>query len=283
MAIPSRLWQWPGRLLLLGSVGAVDPLQLLSLRLTVGDLPSERLPDVATGLLVDGHDSPTLREAAGVSPRDTDKARALFRTALGELGCEELTEAESWWRLAKHEARRIVDGDTTPIEGCTQLARIERQLNGNGDLFVFIGYESCWDDDGDKAEYANDIVKAAAELLTLEHPRRWIRLFPRSLGPFFGQYKFVNGSDVWWDLDDEEVPISKGVHEHIRQWAQTVEHDLDQHGSPRFETTARAEQFNEQGNALTADVQDELGPTWVVSFYPAITMPNGVRWEDRGG
>jgi hypothetical protein len=261
----------------------MDPLALLSLQLTAGEIRSEDLPMLAANLLVDGYDTPALREAAGVSSYDSDNARSTFRQALTELGLTELPESEAWWQLAKHTAQRIVDGELPARNGCEEMRRIDRIIHCR-DLDWFVGIESAWEGDpGHADEYTRQTRGAATELLGLNRPRRWIRLFPRSHGPFFGEVKHVAGSDDWWDIDDHDVPITAELHRDIHAWASIVENDLDDNGRPVFATTADAERFVERGLALTREIQAQLGAEWVVEFYPPPTHPQGKRWEDHGG
>lgn len=259
----------------------MHPLELASLQLTVGELPSEAIPMLAANLLVENHDTPALREAAGVSPRDTDKCRSLFRQALTELGYQELSERDAWWELAKWRAAQIVRGELDPVEGCNQLAYINRQMRNVPDLDVFIGIESCWPDLGDNEEYKRQVITEATALLGVVRPRRWIKLFPRSLGPFFGEHRDVDGTELWWDVDQSELAISSDLLERIRLWAVKVEDDLDEHGFPRFRSTAEAQRFMAEGNMLVDEVQKALGPDWVVEEYLTFTHPGGKKWEDQ--
>jgi hypothetical protein len=260
----------------------MHPLALVSLQLTVGRLRSEELPMMAANMLVDGYDTPALREAAGVSSYDADKARTTFRQALTELGCEEHSEDESWWRLAKWTAQRIVDGDLSAWDGCTAMIAIGRNFWCR-DLDWFVGIESTWEGDPEHAaDYTAQTLEAARELLGLEAPRRWVRLVPRSLGPFFAECRLVNRSSEWCDVDDADVPISLELHDRIRVWAEVVEDDLDDYGIPTFATTDAAEVFVDQGSGLKDAIQGELGSRWMVEFYPPPTHPGGRRWEDHG-
>jgi hypothetical protein len=88
----------------------VDSVELAVLRLAVGEQPSEELPAIATDALVRGLDSPTLRQAAGVSPRDVHDAEDLFRAAVAELGIDLPHEQEALWRLVRYTAEQIASG-----------------------------------------------------------------------------------------------------------------------------------------------------------------------------
>lgn len=71
----------------------------MDVRLVAADFESglvktERLPETATTLLIEGHDSLSLRRAAGSDHVDPDEQRRVFREALFELGQLPLTHEE---------------------------------------------------------------------------------------------------------------------------------------------------------------------------------------------
>jgi hypothetical protein len=61
-------------------------LGLIAAEWDANRLPRDRVPEVATELLEAGHDTPSLRVAAGLLPSDLDDAHQLFGRALEELG-----------------------------------------------------------------------------------------------------------------------------------------------------------------------------------------------------
>jgi hypothetical protein len=61
-------------------------LGLVAAEFESGQLYAEKIPAVATTLLASGADSPSLRLAAGADQFDPEEQRALFRSALVELG-----------------------------------------------------------------------------------------------------------------------------------------------------------------------------------------------------
>ena len=63
-------------------------LRLVAAKWEANLLPRERVPEIATELLQRGHDTPSLRVAAGLLPSELDEARELFGRALAELGHE---------------------------------------------------------------------------------------------------------------------------------------------------------------------------------------------------
>jgi len=79
-------------------------------------LHPEQMPDVATALLVAGYDSPSLREAAGLSAEDPITVRQVFSAALKELGVWFETRSDAAVHAAKGLAKDYVMGQL-PILG----------------------------------------------------------------------------------------------------------------------------------------------------------------------
>ncbi|MFG2128022.1 hypothetical protein ACGFNV_09500 [Streptomyces sp. NPDC048751] len=86
-------------------------------------LPAEELPMLAAHALVDGHDSPALRELAGL-PRRGDEAevRELYVQALHELGVSLPDEETAGrWLLVKL-AFGLVEGELSPGDVADRLS-----------------------------------------------------------------------------------------------------------------------------------------------------------------
>jgi hypothetical protein len=87
-------------------------------------IPSEDLVDVATRALVEGADSPALRELAGVPKRfATQEAPDLALQALEELGLRPIPDEKAELALAQVYARRVVSGDLRPYSGASLIWR----------------------------------------------------------------------------------------------------------------------------------------------------------------
>jgi hypothetical protein len=159
----------------------VELLELVAARLAIGEQASEELPGLATEALVRGLDSPSLRKAAGLSPRDVRDARDAFVDALGELGVLLPDEQPALWLLIRDTLRRIVDGSITAYEGASWIWhrafwRVERE----GDLRVFVGLASeCDDHPGSRPAIERAIRDAAVELLARGELRSWLKLQAR--------------------------------------------------------------------------------------------------------
>jgi hypothetical protein len=98
---------------------------LVAAEFVSGQLPPERMPRVATDLLVAGLDSPALRVAAGLEGADPHEQRAAFGEALEELGELPLTREEVGRRLFRLWAERIDAGETEPLKGARALWLLE--------------------------------------------------------------------------------------------------------------------------------------------------------------
>lgn len=92
-------------------------LRLVAAEFESGQLKAEGLPDAATSLLAEGHDSPALRIAAGADQAEPEDQRSTFRTALIEFGELPLTPSEVGSRLFRLWAQRIVSGTVSPLNG----------------------------------------------------------------------------------------------------------------------------------------------------------------------
>jgi hypothetical protein len=98
---------------------------LVAAEFAAGQLPPERMPEAATELLVAGHDSPALRQAAGLDGADPREQRAMLGQALEELGELPLRREEVGRRLFRVWAERIVAGKVEPLEGARALYLLE--------------------------------------------------------------------------------------------------------------------------------------------------------------
>jgi hypothetical protein len=149
---------------------------------TLGRLPSEDLPAIATDWLAEGLDSRSLRELAGVASPVMSDAGPLFERAFCELSIVPPKKETALWFLARHHAQRIVEGVVTPYEGARQIWwEVSNELNAPDQLLLsFVGAASELEDlpertaqDGhDRKKYAREleemIFESARELLKKE-------------------------------------------------------------------------------------------------------------------
>ncbi|MGW7198907.1 hypothetical protein [Streptomyces chryseus] len=136
----------------------MDRLQHSAWQYVAGVLPPEKLPMLAAHALVDGHDSPSLRELAGL-PRRSDAAeiRELYVHALKELGVPLPDEETAGRRLLVNLALGLTGGALSPTEVADGLsigiaARTEEEtqfLSVAAEYSEWMGPEDLpgWEDD----------------------------------------------------------------------------------------------------------------------------------------
>jgi hypothetical protein len=249
----------------------VDPLQLAALRWAVDEQPAEKLPLLATDALVRGADSPALRELAGVRPGDFWEIKSLFEKTLDELGIEQVDAQTALWRLAQHMASEIENGGVRPIDGARWIwSNIYHRLDREGDLRVFVGLASEWDDYPlGRVEIEQAIVEKARRLVEQAEPRRWLRVQARR-----GQSPVVD-SGLRIEISVVDLPVTENLARRVTEWA--AQYETFGAGWEGFVTKGDAVDFVEEGKALVDLMQAELGPEWHVEYYPEATKPPGLR------
>jgi hypothetical protein len=95
----------------------IESVRLLFLRDQVGLIPSEQYPDTAADLLVDGYDSPALRELAGHPRNDPQGAGDLWIQVRDELGKPFEDDGLARRILVRRWLQQIVDGILDPYAG----------------------------------------------------------------------------------------------------------------------------------------------------------------------
>lgn len=140
-------------------------------RLTVGQQPTEELPDLAAHALAEGIDSPALRELAGLGRADVREARELFLLAMEQLGVD---VPVSRWDAVRFWATEIVHGTLTPYEGARLIWwHGYNELGYPDELTPFVGLASEWEDDpAHRALYEQGILKEARQLVGQSAPEQ---------------------------------------------------------------------------------------------------------------
>lgn len=131
-------------------------------------LEAEQLPALAVDALLQGFDSPALRELAGLSACDMDEAVVLFRRVLRELGRAELTKEAALRELSDRVLKQIVDSEIEPYAGARWLwrAALESQADHGHELDPFIYAASEYEDrPQDREFFLKAIIAEARELL----------------------------------------------------------------------------------------------------------------------
>lgn len=92
---------------------------------TLGRIPGERLSLIASALLADGFDTPTLRVLAGTPSEDLDgKGLELLSAAMSELGIGQLNREEAALIAARGVAKRLIDGELRVRDACADIASL---------------------------------------------------------------------------------------------------------------------------------------------------------------
>jgi hypothetical protein len=254
----------------------MDQLQVAALLWAVGDQPSDELPDLATEALVRGLDSPALRELAGASRDDFWRIKGLFEAMVDELEFDLPDEQTALWRLAQHVASEIVAGVIAPETGAHRIWRkVSHRVAREGDLRVFIGLASEWDDHPrHRAEIDASIIEAARRLLDQTDPRVWLRVqAARACSP-------ISDSGTRSEIHPGDLPISGDLAGAFTLWAEEYDAtftDRGGAGSDGFASGAAAVTFVERGRDLVGRLQAELGESHHVEYMPEPIKPPGVR------
>lgn len=145
----------------------IAEIELALARLVIGSQPPEDLPDLATAAMVNGLDSPSLRQLAGTSRRDYQDARDLFLSAVDELGITQPTPDLARWHLVRHWATEMVEGRLSAIKGSRLIWWEAWEHLGRPDsLTAFVGLASEWEDDEvHRSQYEADMLDEARRLL----------------------------------------------------------------------------------------------------------------------
>lgn len=126
-----------------------DPLRRALIDRAVDRLPPESLPDVATGALMHGYDSPSLRELAGAPVDDHEANRPLLAAAVSKIGLEIPSQSAAHWFLVRELATQILDGSIDPYAGARRIwAEHWHEMNRPDELADFVALTSDWEDLG---------------------------------------------------------------------------------------------------------------------------------------
>lgn len=249
-------------------------LEVAGLMWAIDDQPAGDLPNIASDALVRGLDSPALRELAGTVGDDFWQVKRLFERALRELGYELPDEQGALWRLARHKASEIVAGCVTPTEGAHWIwSHVCDRPQSGGDLRVFIGLASEWDDSPEhRTELDLHIVAAARWLFERAEPRRWLRLQARA-----GAAPVVD-SGTRAPIALDELPIAKELGSSLGAWGEEYD-TLMGLCPPGFEDESAAKGFVDRGRVLAERLQADLGESWHIEYYPEPTKPPGLKLQ----
>jgi hypothetical protein len=147
-------------------MAVMDRLQDSAWQYVAEVLHSEDLPMLAAHALVDGHDSPALRELAGLPRRsDANEVRELYVQALRELDVHLPDEETAGRRLLVSLAFGLVQGGLSPKEVADRLSMTVTAHTQEETRFLSLAAEySEWIGPDDLPAWEHDL-QAAAQLL----------------------------------------------------------------------------------------------------------------------
>ena len=129
-----------------------DDLDILVARFVMGEVRTDEVPDAAAGLLVDGFDSPSLRELAGEDRWDGDQVRRLLMDTVAELGRVAPGLPEARRTVAETWIREIADGVSDPYRACRNIWwKAWNFGDEDEDLTPFVNLATDWEDEGIEA------------------------------------------------------------------------------------------------------------------------------------
>jgi hypothetical protein len=144
-----------------------ENFRLLAAKDLLGFAGPDAMPPEATRALVDGIDSPSVRQLAGMDGADSEDLRATFRSVLRELEIEIPSRREAAILVATEIARGITQGTVSPYEGATEIWGLvisSRELLTELDAFIYAASE--WEDrPEDHTLFAAGIMAAAHDLV----------------------------------------------------------------------------------------------------------------------
>jgi len=92
---------------------------------TLGRVPGEKLSLIASALMTDGFDTPTLRALAEVPSDELDgNGSALLIAAMRELGITQPSCEEAALIAARRVAKRLLDGEEKARDACADIASL---------------------------------------------------------------------------------------------------------------------------------------------------------------
>jgi hypothetical protein len=148
----------------------VIDMRHVMVQVMTGELASEELPMIAADALVEGQDTPALRQLAGLSRSDYREARELLGQVLDELRLSAPQNKEqAHWELTRWYAERIVSGAMEPTAGAHAIAWHAGALMFPDALATLAILADLWEDGAyDRAQLERDIIREAQLVLTPE-------------------------------------------------------------------------------------------------------------------
>ncbi|MEU6251390.1 hypothetical protein [Streptomyces sp. NPDC047043] len=144
----------------------MDRLQQSAWQYVAEVLPSDELPMLAAHALVDGRDSPSLRELAGLPRRsDATEIRERYVQALHELGIPLPDEETAGRCLLVHLALGLAKGELSPKDVADRLSMTVAARTPEETQFLSVAADySEWISPDELPGWENDLRSAAHSL-----------------------------------------------------------------------------------------------------------------------
>ena len=104
-------------------------VELAQARYSIGRLPGEDLPELASELLAKGIDTSAVRELAGLRRPTARDAGPVFERVLADLGRPTMPVAVAAQVIARDLARRAVSGEVSPREAAQRGSSLSTQAD----------------------------------------------------------------------------------------------------------------------------------------------------------
>jgi hypothetical protein len=142
---------------------------------TLDRIPGEKLSLIASALLADGFDTPTLRVLAQAPSSELDgKGSEMLITAMSELGIPQPSCEEAALIAARVVAKRLLGGELRVRDACADIASLSLGCDNRTErlsdfFFLLEEWELAASGElGTLAQAEADIREAAARLLELD-------------------------------------------------------------------------------------------------------------------
>jgi hypothetical protein len=175
-------------------------------------------------------------------------------------------EQDALWLLTRDVLEKISKGSIGAYEGAAWIWRpVYWRIKREGDLRVFVGLASEWDDHpGEREALERDIGEAAVGLLSRGALRQWVKLQARRgesplRDPHSGRALALS-----------ELLISDRLRSDLTAWAAEFDRvSADPGVGPSgFASGTEAGAFVDRGAQLAGAIQTELGDDWHVDYMP---------------
>jgi hypothetical protein len=145
-------------------------LSIFQARWQLGDIRPDEVHEVATALLVDGLESPTIVQLAGMRHAGFWQVAPVIDRVFRENGLDPISDDEARWRLAYECARQITAGDLEPRTGATRLWTLANELNLPEPLRYFVYLAADYGEGPSGPAWFDARIRETAQELLAQQP-----------------------------------------------------------------------------------------------------------------